>query len=295
MEGLPLGLAVAAGMVAVVNPCGFALLPAYVSLLVVGTDSPGRAVVLGRALAFAAAMTAGFTLVFGLFGLLLTLVSTTSTVQRYLPWFTLILGGLLLMLGVWLLVGRTIPGLQIAATRPAVTRSASSMAIFGASYATASLSCTLAPFLATVVAGFRAESVADGVTVFGAYAVGMGLVIVTLSLAVALARSEVVTWLRRAGRLVPRFGGVLLVVAGAYVAYFGWYEIRVLRGGNPSDPVMDAGGRIQRWLADGLDRLGTGGMAAAALALAGLAVVLAWRARYRNRTPVEAPKEEVHR
>ncbi|WP_265522655.1 cytochrome c biogenesis CcdA family protein [Oerskovia flava] len=290
MDGLPLGLALVAGMVAVVNPCGFALLPAYATMLVMGKDSPSRAVAVRRALAFALAMTAGFVAVFGLFGLLLTLVSGVGAVQRYLPWFTVVLGVLLVGLGVWLLAGRELPGLRIAGvTRPTLTRSASSMALFGVAYATASLSCTVAPFLATVVASFRAESVAGGLAVFGAYALGMGLVIVAVSLAVALAQTAVVTWLRQVGRIVPRLGGGLLVVAGVYVAYYGWYEIRVLRGGAPDDPVIGAAEGTQRWLAGGVDRLGAGGMAAVVAALLVLSVLLTWWLRRRHR--VAAPDD----
>ncbi len=61
-------------MLAAVNPCGFALLPAYLTLLVVGdrVDSSfaGRLAAIGRALALTAAMTVGFVAVFGVFGLL---------------------------------------------------------------------------------------------------------------------------------------------------------------------------------------------------------------------------------
>lgn len=283
MDELPLGLAVAAGMVAVVNPCGFALLPAYASMLVAGANSAGRAATIGRALAFAGAMTAGFATVFGGSGLALTLVSNTSAVQRYLPWFTPVLGVVLAGLGVWLLAGRTLPGLRVAVRGPALTRSVWSMGAFGAAYATASLSCTLAPFLATVVASFRASSVSDGTAVFGAYALGMGLVVVAVSLAVALAQTTMIAWLRRAGRLVPRIGGGLLLVAGAYVAYYGWYEIRVLRGGNTQDSVIDAGQDIQRWMADGLDRLGAAGLAVIVVVLLGFQVALVWWWRRRTR------------
>jgi cytochrome c-type biogenesis protein len=153
-------------------------------------------------------------------------------------------------------------------------------------YATASLSCTIAPFLATVVASFRAESVAGGVAVFGAYAAGMGLVIVAVSLAVALAQTAVVTWLRRAGRHVPRLGGGLLVAAGAYVAYYGWYEIRVLRGGALDDPVIGAGENVQRWLVTGVDRLGAGGMAVVVAVLLIGSAVLTWWVGRRNRTSI---------
>lgn len=293
MEGLPLGLAVAAGMVAVVNPCGFALLPAYASLLVVGDGAPSRTTAVGRALALAGAMTVGFVAVFGGFGLLLTAMTNISAVQRYLPWFTLVLGLGLLGLGGWLLAGGNLPGLRLAAARgPALTRSASSMAMFGAAYATASLSCTLAPFLATVVASFRTRSVADGTTVFLAYALGMGLVIVAVSLAIALAQSAVVTWLRRVGPWVPRMGGALLAVAGAYVAYYGWYEINVLRGGNPDDPLISRGQDLQRWLADGLDRLGVEGMIAVVAVLLGAAIGIPRLIRRRASAPSPPERTE---
>jgi cytochrome c-type biogenesis protein len=272
VDGLPIGLAVAAGMVAVVNPCGFALLPAYASLLVVGEDEPSRTVAIGRALALAGAMTAGFAAVFGGFGLLLSGISNISAVQRYLPWFTLVLGLGLLGLGGWLLAGGRLPGLRIAVRSPALRRSAWSMTTFGAAYATASLSCTLAPFLATVVASFRTRSISDGTAVFLAYALGMGLVIVAISLAIALAQSTVVARLRRIGPLVPRIGGGLLAAAGAYVAYYGWYEIQVLRGGSLDDPVISAGQDIQRRLADGLDRLGVEGMIAMVAVLLAVAI-----------------------
>ena len=42
LDGL-LALALGAGMVAAINPCGFALLPAYLSLLVIG-DATGTKV-----------------------------------------------------------------------------------------------------------------------------------------------------------------------------------------------------------------------------------------------------------
>jgi cytochrome c-type biogenesis protein len=282
MDGLPLGLAVAAGMVAVVNPCGFALLPAYASLLIIGDEAPSRTVAVWRALALAAAMTAGFVVVFGSFGLLLASTASVSAVQEYLPWFTLVLGLTLVALGGWLLAGRNLPGLRIAIRGPALSRSAYSMAAFGAAYATASLSCTLAPFLATVVASFRTRSVGDAGAVYGAYALGMGLVIVAVSLAIALAQTAVVTWLRRAGRLVPRIGGALLLVAGAYVAYYGWWEINVLRGGNPDDPIITTGETIQRWLADGIDKLGAWGMAAVAAALLTLTITVTRLPRRRQ-------------
>lgn len=149
-------LALGAGMLAALNPCGFALLPAYLTLLVTG-DQPSRAVAVTRALMMTAAMTAGFTAVFAVFGLVVAPVA--SSAQRYLPWFSLAVGLALAGVGLWLLAGRSI---AVPRSRPRgqapITRSWGSMFGFGVSYALASLTCTIAPFLSVVVSAFRADS-----------------------------------------------------------------------------------------------------------------------------------------
>ncbi|MFC8840225.1 cytochrome c biogenesis CcdA family protein [Streptomyces griseoincarnatus] len=255
MADLPLALALGAGMLAAVNPCGFALLPAYLSLLVLGDDSPRRTVAVGRALAATAAMTAGFAAFFGVFGLVIQPVA--GQVQEHLPWFTIAFGLLITTAGAWLLAGRQLPTLAPKLRRaPAVTRSVPSMALFGMAYATASLGCTIAPFLAIVVSAFRSGSTTEGIALFAAYAAGMGLIVGAASLTVALTRTTAVTRLRRLGAIAPRLGGGLLLLVGAYVAYYGWYEIRALRNPTTTDPVIDTAATVQRAAADTLDTAG---------------------------------------
>lgn len=255
MADLPLALALGAGMLAAVNPCGFALLPAYLSLLVLGDDSPSRTVAVGRALTATAAMTAGFAAFFGVFGLVIQPLA--GQVQQHLPWFTITFGLLITTAGAWLLAGRQLPTLAPKLRRaPTVTRSVPSMALFGMAYATASLGCTIAPFLAIVVSAFRSGSTAEGSALFAAYAAGMSLIVGAASLTVALTRTTAVTRLRRLGAIAPRLGGGLLLLVGAYVAYYGWYEIRVQRDPATTDPVIDAAAGIQRAVTDALDTAG---------------------------------------
>jgi cytochrome c-type biogenesis protein len=238
-----LGLALAAGLVAAINPCGFALLPVYLTLLVLGDDSPGRVVAVRRALAATAAMTAGFVVVFGVVGLVISPVA--DALYRVLPWFTVGFGALLVLVAVWLLAGRQLPSFGLRPVRgPKVRRSAGSMVLFGAAYALASLSCTIAPFLAIVVSSFRAGSVLHGVGLFVAYATGMGLLVGVAALAVALSRPTALAGLRRFGPVLSRIGGAVLLVAGGYVAYYGWYELR----GGADDPVIAGAQRLQQAL-----------------------------------------------
>jgi len=272
-----LALALAAGVVAALNPCGFALLPAYLSLFVL-EDQPSRPRAVARALRATAAMTAGFAGVFVLFGLAVAPVA--STVQQYLPGFTVLLGILIAGVGVWVLAGRRLPALQPkrGGGRP-LTASVGSMAGFGASYAVASLGCTIAPFLAIVVTAFRTGSTIQGVVLFLVYAVGMGLVVGTAAVGVALARTSLIGRIRRTGRFLPRLSGALLLLAGGYVAWYGTWELRVLHGGAGTDPVVDAASRLQQWMAVNAQALGALGFLGVLAVLLLLAVLPLWRKR----------------
>lgn len=285
MRELPWLLALSAGSVAALNPCGFALLPAYLSLLVLGERERSRRAAVARALVAAASMTAGFAGVFVTFGLVLAPVA--AVVQRQLPWFTVVLGVLLMGSGAWLVMGMALPGVRGLARRGSPLRwSVPSMAAFGAAYALASLSCTVGPFLAIVVSAFRAGSVGAGIGLFAAYAAGMGAVVAVASLAVALARSAVLTGLRRLAPLIARLGGAVMLSAGAYVTYYGWYEARVLRGADPRDRVIDQASTVQQALAEAVGTPWAFVMGAVVLLTA---VAVLARRRPRSAGPDDAP------
>ena len=233
-------LALTAGMVAALNPCGFALLPAYLTLLVRRTAG-GNPV--GRALGATAAMTAGFVAVFGAFGLVV--VPLALSLGTVLSWATIVVGAALVLLGVWLLSGRELLVRLPRLGGGAPTGGPASMVAYGVAYAVASLSCTIAPFLAVTTSTFRLKSTLAGIAVFVAYALGMGLVVGVLAVSVALAQDGLVRRLRGAMPYVNRISGVLLVVAGAYVTYYGVYEIRLAGGRISDDPVVGAATAVQ--------------------------------------------------
>jgi cytochrome c biogenesis protein CcdA len=289
---LPFALALTAGSVAALNPCGFALLPAYLTLLVAGDGEAARRPAVLRALLATAAMTAGFTGVFVVFGLALAPVA--GTLQQRLPWFTVLLGLVLVGAGGWLLAGRSLPGLSGLARRgPALRSGLLPLAGFGAAYALSSLSCTIGPFLAVVVSAFRAGSTLAGVGLFAAYAAGMGLVVGLASVSLALSARRIVRGLRRAAPLVSRLGGLVLLVAGGYVAYYGWYEDAVLRGADPADRVVAAAIVLQQWLADLVRQAG---IPLLATLLAGLVLLAATAGVDRAAGPPQAPTtDDQHR
>lgn len=284
MSTTALAFALVAGAVAAFNPCGFALLPAYLGLLVADEAPGGRAAAMRRAARFAAGMSVGFVAVFGLVGAVLAPLALS--IERYLPIITVVMGVVLIGLGGWLLAGRQlgIPGLAGHGSAPTAASWWSQIG-YGVSFALASLSCTIAPFLA-VTAGALSTGGALGVaSAFLAYALGMGIVVLVLALAVVTARTSVVGSMRRVGATISRGSGVLLVVAGAYVAWYGWFEIRVLAGATTSDPVISAAVSVQSAVARGVSGLGPAGLLgiAAAMAAIGAAAVLARRSRAARR------------
>lgn len=243
----PFALALTAGMAATVNPCGFALLPAYLSAFVGLDDSTARTTAVARGMKVSVVLTAGFITVFGIFGLVISGVA--SELQRYLPWATIVIGIGLVGLGIYLLAGR-----QIVLNIPKLQKGGSdgtllSMFLFGVSYAVASLSCTIGPFLAVTSTTFRNENYLSGVMVFVLYGLGMGLVVSVLTMAVALAKDGMVAKFRSLLPKMNKIAGVLLVVAGLYVAYYGYYEVQLFFfDGELDDPVIDAGESVQSWL-----------------------------------------------
>ena len=236
-------VAFTAGMLATVNPCGFAMLPAYLSFFlgVEGGGEDARAG-LSRALAVGLSVSLGFAATFAVIGLVVTHI--TSSVYEWAPFISVVIGVVVALLGLYLLTGHE---LKVALPRldaGGQTTGVASMVGYGVSYAVVSLGCTLPLFLVQVAGTFRRESFVSGVAVFGAYGIGFTVLLVALTLAVALARRSIVAGLRRLLPFVQRISGALLLVAGAYVAWYGWYEHDRL---GEEDPFVD---RVTGWSAD---------------------------------------------
>jgi len=275
----PLALAFAMGMVAAVNPCGFAMLPAYVSFFLgrEGDRVPGRGESVARAIPVALVVSAGFVVVFGVVGIVLRPIS--STVQEYAPWATIVIGLGLAAFGAVMLTGREVSARLPKLERGGRTTGLGSMFLYGVSYAIASLTCTIGLFIATIVNAFSRTDFLSGVAVLVAYAVGMGLVITTLTVAIALARDSVVRFLRSGMRHANRAAGVLMVVMGAYVAWYGVFSLRVRNDpgtdGGPADLVEEWSSRATELVEDvGATRLGLYLLAAIA-AMVSISVLVA--------------------
>ena len=222
--------AFAAGMASAVNPCGFAMLPAYLGLYL-GSDlneeeRPGPVASILRGLVVGGSVSAGFILLFGIVGGAVGL--SASFISDLLPWLGLIIGAALVGAGAWMVAGgKLYTGIAARAAdrlgNPN-TVSVRSFFTFGVSYGTASLSCTLPIFIAVVGIGSATSSLLQVVGNFFLYAIGMGLVIMVMTLGMAIFKGAMVRLMRRALPYIQPIASAFMVIAGAYIVFY-WLTV----------------------------------------------------------------------
>src|SRR6266542_1964360 len=178
--------AFALGAVAAFNPCGFALLPAYLGLyLRDGASRSGVGPRLSRSIGVAATVGATFTVLFGAVGAVFEMAS--ALIVRSLPWIGLGVGVLLVLMGGLILSGKlsgsSLP--QRLATRVGRGAGAPGMrgyAAFGLAYGAASLGCTLPLFLALMGTATAASGGWNAPIAFVLYGAGMAAVLGVLAI-----------------------------------------------------------------------------------------------------------------
>ena len=227
----PLGFAFAAGVAAAFNPCGFAMLPAYMGLYI-GSDNDDdqqRSLLggLGKAVVIGGAVTAGFIVLFAAAGTVISL-GARSVVADVLPWIGISIGVGLTLVGAWLVGGGKLytalaQRASVHMGEPAQTN-VKGYFVFGLSYGSASLSCTLPIFLSVIGTSFAVSSLGTSFGQFVLYAMGMGTVMMALTLGMAVFKGAMVGSLRKALPYIQPVGTWMMVLAGTYIIFY-WLTI----------------------------------------------------------------------
>lgn len=231
---LPVGYAFGAGMVSAVNPCGFAMLPVYLTLYLGAEDSEFRQkpplLRMVKACWITLVVTAGFGLLFGLVGAVVS--AGGSFIMGVMPWLSIVVGCALVLLGGWMLLGRTVsfPFMLKLADKIGDPRemSITGFFLFGMAFGATSLSCTLPIFLMVVGSSIAAGDFLAGIYQFLSYILGMGSVMLVLTLGIALVKEGlVVTAMRKILPYVQKISAVFLIIAGGYITYY-WFSSGLL-------------------------------------------------------------------
>jgi cytochrome c-type biogenesis protein len=253
MASSGVALALTSGALAAFNPCGFAMLPAYLASFVSadqGESNLSNRIL--RATKVGSAVTAGFVVVFGAIGFIFQEI--TNTMGTAIPLVTSVIGVGLVILGVAMLFGYQPKFSMPRVETNTSAKNSKAMFLYGISYAVVSLSCTLPIFLVQVVRNAQSDGVLAGVANYLAYAIGMGLVVITLTVAVAFAQQGFVRGMRRVLPYVNKAAAVLLILAGSYIAYYGWFERQIqnspgeAKGGALADWMFRQSGTLTNWV-----------------------------------------------
>ena len=289
MDWAVLSYAFVVGMASTVNPCGAAMLPAYLTWFTRSGDvrAPSPAARVLRAIVAGLVTTAGFVVVFAAAGALVS--GGLSAFMNVVPELGAAVGVALIVIG-----GLTAAGRHVSVRLPGTSRPLGSghgrgvraMAGFGVSYALASLGCTLPVFLAGVAGTFTRHGVAEGFGAFVAYGLGMGAVLTALAVMVALVPRFRMRRLRAVSGRLERPAGVLLALVGAYLVY---YWVADLAGTQSSSSLIGGvdgvAGRVAGAIGSTGPILGLGLVGLVVVALA-LAIVVG---RQRMMTPATEP------
>ncbi len=265
-----LSFAFIVGAVSSVNPCGFALLPAYFAGRL-GMGGAGGIAAVARALLAGSAATLGVVFAFGLIGGIISLGAFWLT--RFLPWAGFLIGMALICVAIAVLAGRHI-GLRLPPMGTAAAgQGVRGDFIFGLGFGTASLSCTLPIFLS--VTGLAVTGgIIQSLLSFLAFALGMGTIMTAIAVAAALSRQGFSGGFKPLQAYVHLVAGVILLLAGIYVTFY-WGSVLFGDGlPGPGGPVAVGeriSGSLRRWLG------GSGGLAIIYLLLAFFSIFAMWR------------------
>ncbi|MDR7416450.1 MAG: cytochrome c biogenesis protein CcdA [Armatimonadota bacterium] len=210
-----IGFAFLAGAAACLNPCGFALLPAYLAYFVGREDGSTGNVRAG--IRAGGGMTVGVLGVFAALGGLLS--AAGHALLRFVPLAAVGIGAAVAAAGVAMLVR---PSFSVRLPVEEVLhrgRSESGFVLFGAAYGIASLGCTLPLFLVVVAQALAAGGPVEGLVVFTAYGLGMGAVLIGVSMAVVAGKGAVLRWARGWIPHLRTVGALGMVAAGGYLVY----------------------------------------------------------------------------
>lgn len=252
LDPIIITFAFSAGAISFLNPCGFAMLPAYVSYFIesiIKQNSSSKlassttvssnnlrlilARKIGAGILIGIIVTLAFVTIFGVTGLAISAAGTGIT--KYFPWIAVLSGIVIIGIGVSNILGKTFH-INIPLPRDLLFINNGNkndndnnknnkpkylkFFLFGIGYSIASLSCTLPVFLLVVFQGISTGGLLDGFLVFLLYALGMGTVMIGVSLAISISNQVFMRLMVKLSSKINFVTSVVLISAGLYLLYY---------------------------------------------------------------------------
>lgn len=212
-------LSFSAGVATFFAPCAYPLLPGYVAFFL-GSEADDRPLGarLRRAGVVALVTSAGFFLVYaGIAGAIAALGASALPLER-ISVLELVVGSGLIVLGAAMALGRVQMG-QLHVALPERRRSVGGYFAFGVVYAAAAAGCVAPVFVGVASFAILSAPPALALAMFGAYALGMVLLMTLVTGLAALGRDAVLRGVSRRSGAMTRVAGVVVAAAGVVQVY----------------------------------------------------------------------------
>lgn len=228
------------GVMAAVNPCGFVLLPTYL-VYYLGTElnreDENKTTTLRRGLSVGIAVSSGFVGLFLVVGIISR--AFTTVISENAKYAALVIGIGLVAMGIAMLFGWKLPIAQpdVSMQRKRTTWN---MFLFGIVYAIASIGCTIGLLISVILGSINRHGFVSGVISIVLYGLGMGLLVTSLTVALAFARVGLVSTIKKSFKWFDKITAIFVVLTGLYLSWY-WLGAITDRG---SDVVTS---RVERW------------------------------------------------
>lgn len=198
------------GVFSLLSPCGYALLPGYLAYFL------GSRLDVRRAIFGGLVCTLGLISIFSLIGL--SASSLGALLPQLIPLLTLIAGIVMILMGVITLMNLGV--LHISLPLGFIGRGGlTGLYLFGLSYGLAAVGCS-APIFLSLLFYAMSRGLINGVMMFLAYSVGVGLPLIVTGILMARVKELMIEKIGYATPLIQRSSGIFLIIAGIYLLYF---------------------------------------------------------------------------
>jgi cytochrome c biogenesis protein CcdA len=200
-------------------------------------EDENKTTTLRRGLSVGIAVSSGF---IGLF-LVVGIISRafTTVIRDNAKYAALVIGIGLVAMGIAMLFGWKLPIAQpdVSVQRKRTTWN---MFLFGIVYAIASIGCTIGLLISVILGSINRHGFVSGVISIVLYGLGMGLLVTSLTVALAFARVGLVSTIKKSFKWFDKITAVFVVLTGLYLSWY-WLGAITDRG---TDGVTS---RVERW------------------------------------------------
>lgn len=226
-------IAISAGFLSFLSPCGVVILPAFISYYIgrkdKGEEEPAyKRGFMGAKLGLYAAL--GIISIFSLVGILILVLG--NFIKTLIPWFTIIVGVVLLIVGFLMLfdksfhfslpskVERLADRLKSSAYKKDNVHDFTKFYLFGIGYGLAVMSCTLPVFLLVIFEALNAGGIFQGAIIFLLYSGAAGIGVITLTTTTALSKDFMQKNFSKIFPYVQKVTAIVIILAAIYLIYY---------------------------------------------------------------------------